>query len=156
MSLDTPTYGEFVIVEEIFSTNILKNFCLCYPIFEVGFTISEIESDCDDYDNTFIKKRGGTVIVNKAYKIRIYPTKEQDVLINKTIGCCRFVLKPVFSSASHCLESKELLSHSGTCNCNEPVPGRGFSGCVCLYPHRKLSPCASASDRTEQFKGSKT
>jgi len=55
VSLDTPTYGEFVIVEEIFSTNILKTFDLCYPIFEVGFTISEIESDCD-YDNTFKSK----------------------------------------------------------------------------------------------------
>lgn len=27
----------------------------------------------------------------KAYKYRIYPNKEQEVLINKTIGCCRFI-----------------------------------------------------------------
>lgn len=27
----------------------------------------------------------------KAYKFRIYPNKEQTVLINKTIGCARFV-----------------------------------------------------------------
>lgn len=27
----------------------------------------------------------------KAYKYRIYPNKEQEILINKTIGCCRFV-----------------------------------------------------------------
>lgn len=31
------------------------------------------------------------MIVNKAYKFRIYPTKEQAVLIVKTIGCSRFV-----------------------------------------------------------------
>lgn len=31
------------------------------------------------------------MLVNKAYKFRIYPTKEQDVLIAKTIGCSRFV-----------------------------------------------------------------
>ncbi|MEK4538724.1 RNA-guided endonuclease TnpB family protein [Peribacillus sp. FSL K6-1552] len=31
------------------------------------------------------------MVVNKAYKFRIYPTKEQLVLINKTIGCSRFV-----------------------------------------------------------------
>ncbi len=31
------------------------------------------------------------MFVNKAYKFRIYPTKEQLVLINKTIGCSRFV-----------------------------------------------------------------
>ena len=27
----------------------------------------------------------------KAYKFRLYPTKKQAVLINKTIGCARFV-----------------------------------------------------------------
>ncbi|WP_110926770.1 IS200/IS605 family element RNA-guided endonuclease TnpB [Bacillus massiliglaciei] len=31
------------------------------------------------------------MLVNKAYKFRIYPTKEQETLITKTIGCCRFV-----------------------------------------------------------------
>ncbi|EJP84446.1 IS200/IS605 family element RNA-guided endonuclease TnpB [Bacillus cereus] len=29
--------------------------------------------------------------VNKAYKFRIYPTKKQEILIAKTIGCSRFV-----------------------------------------------------------------
>lgn len=32
-----------------------------------------------------------TMLVNKAYKFRIYPTKEQEILIAKTIGCSRFV-----------------------------------------------------------------
>lgn len=32
-----------------------------------------------------------TVIVNKAYKFRIYPNREQEILIAKTIGCSRFV-----------------------------------------------------------------
>lgn len=31
------------------------------------------------------------MLVNKAYKFRIYPTSEQATLINKTIGCSRFV-----------------------------------------------------------------
>ncbi len=31
------------------------------------------------------------MLVNKAYKFRIYPTKEQETLIAKTIGCGRFV-----------------------------------------------------------------
>ena len=31
------------------------------------------------------------MLVNKAYKFRIYPTKEQKILIAKTIGCSRFV-----------------------------------------------------------------
>lgn len=31
------------------------------------------------------------MLINKAYKFRIYPTPEQATLINKTIGCSRFV-----------------------------------------------------------------
>src|SRR5690625_5641108 len=31
------------------------------------------------------------MLVNKAYKFRIYPNKKQTELINKTIGCARFV-----------------------------------------------------------------
>ena len=31
------------------------------------------------------------MIVNKAYRFRIYPNKEQVTLIHKTIGCLRFV-----------------------------------------------------------------
>lgn len=31
------------------------------------------------------------MLVNKAYKFRIYPTKKQEILIAKTIGCSRFV-----------------------------------------------------------------
>ena len=29
--------------------------------------------------------------ITRAYKFRLYPTAEQAILINKTIGCCRFV-----------------------------------------------------------------
>ena len=31
------------------------------------------------------------MLVNKAYKFRIYPNKEQEILTAKTIGCSRFV-----------------------------------------------------------------
>ncbi|GJM72026.1 hypothetical protein HMSSN036_42420 [Paenibacillus macerans] len=31
------------------------------------------------------------MLIHKAYKFRIYPSKDQAVLINKTIGCSRFV-----------------------------------------------------------------
>ncbi|PFZ01619.1 transposase, partial [Bacillus pseudomycoides] len=31
------------------------------------------------------------MLVNKAYKFRIYPNKRQKILIAKTIGCSRFV-----------------------------------------------------------------
>ena len=31
------------------------------------------------------------MLKHMAYKFRIYPTKEQEILIAKTIGCSRFV-----------------------------------------------------------------
>lgn len=37
------------------------------------------------------------MLVNKAYKFRIYPTHEQATLINKTIGCTRFVFNHFLS-----------------------------------------------------------
>lgn len=37
------------------------------------------------------------MIVNKAYKFRIYPNKEQQILINKTFGCSRFVFNHFLS-----------------------------------------------------------
>lgn len=30
-------------------------------------------------------------VINKAYKFRLYPNKEQRILINKTFGCARFI-----------------------------------------------------------------
>ncbi|MGL4374229.1 MAG: helix-turn-helix domain-containing protein [Turicibacter sp.] len=41
----------------------------------------------------------------KAYKFRLYPNKEQRVLINKTIGCGRFVFN--FALAKH--KEKEVI-----------------------------------------------
>ena len=37
------------------------------------------------------KVNKGGIVVEKAYKFRIYPNKQQEELINKTFGCCRFV-----------------------------------------------------------------
>ena len=34
---------------------------------------------------------------NKAYKFRIYPTKEQEILFSKTFGCCRFIYNAMLS-----------------------------------------------------------
>ncbi|MEH0005934.1 helix-turn-helix domain-containing protein, partial [Bacillus cytotoxicus] len=36
------------------------------------------------------------MLVKKAYKFRIYPNKEQEILIAKTIGCSRFVFNYFF------------------------------------------------------------
>ena len=35
--------------------------------------------------------------MNKAYKFRIYPNREQEVLLSKTFGCCRFLYNTMLS-----------------------------------------------------------
>jgi putative transposase len=47
------------------------------------------------------------MIVHKAYKFRIYPNKKQMELINKTIGCSRFVFN--FFLAKH--KAKDAYWH---------------------------------------------
>ncbi|WP_165350774.1 helix-turn-helix domain-containing protein, partial [Ectobacillus funiculus] len=37
------------------------------------------------------------MFINKAYKFRLYPNIEQEVLIAKTIGCSRFVFNRFLS-----------------------------------------------------------
>ena len=37
------------------------------------------------------------MLISKGYKYRIYPTKQQEDLINKTFGCCRFIYNQMLS-----------------------------------------------------------
>lgn len=51
--------------------------------------------------------------MNKAYKFRIYPTKEQEVLLTKTFGCVRFVYnKMLEDKINHYKETKEKLNNT--------------------------------------------
>ena len=47
------------------------------------------------------KKKRGEVLKLKAYKFRLYPNKEQAELINKTIGCSRFVYNELLARKIH-------------------------------------------------------
>jgi len=42
-----------------------------------------------------------SMLTHKAYRFRIYPTAEQEVLFRRTIGCCRLVY-------NLCLDQKKL------------------------------------------------
>ena len=46
--------------------------------------------------------------VQKSVRVRLYPTEEQEVLINKTIGCCRFVSNQTLAD---CKQSYEQTQH---------------------------------------------
>ena len=47
-------------------------------------------------------------VVQKGVRVRLYPTEEQEVLINKTLGCCRFVHNQTLSD---CKQSYEQTQH---------------------------------------------
>ena len=45
---------------------------------------------------------------NLAFKYRIYPNKEQELLINKTFGCVRFVYNTILYTANKFYEETVL------------------------------------------------
>ena len=47
-------------------------------------------------------------MIKKGIRVRLYPTEEQKVLINKTIGCCRFVYNQTLAD---CIQSYEQTQH---------------------------------------------
>lgn len=47
-------------------------------------------------------------VIQKGIRVRLYPTEEQEVLINKTIGCCRFVHNQTLVD---CKQSYEQTQH---------------------------------------------
>lgn len=57
----------------------------------------------------------------KAYKYRIYPNKEQQELIQKTFGCCRFVYNQILSYKIDKYKSKNISLSKIDCNnyCNQ-------------------------------------
>lgn len=61
------------------------------------------------------------MIVNKAYKFRIYPNQEQQVLIAKTFGCSRFVFNHFLSKWNHAYnETGKGLAYS-ICSAGLPL-----------------------------------
>lgn len=56
------------------------------------------------------------MIIHKAYKFRLYPTKEQQILIGKTIGCSRFVFNHFLSEWNQCYEDTQQGLSYGACS----------------------------------------
>ena len=52
-------------------------------------------------------------LVNKSFKVRIYPNKEQQKLINKTLGCARFIYNFMLN-----LKQKLYKYHNISLSCN--------------------------------------
>lgn len=52
----------------------------------------------------------------KAYKYRLYPNKEQETLIQKTFGCCRFVYNQTLAYRKNLYETKKETMSKFDCN----------------------------------------
>ena len=52
----------------------------------------------------------------KAFKYRIYPNKEQQKLIQKTFGCCRFVYNQTLAYRKELYETKKEYMSKFDCN----------------------------------------
>ncbi|MGX5748376.1 RNA-guided endonuclease TnpB family protein [Bacillus toyonensis] len=66
------------------------------------------------------------MMINKAYKFRIYPNKAQAILINITIGCSRFVFNHFLSLWSHAYKETEKGLTYGTCSAKLPAMKKEF------------------------------
>ena len=55
------------------------------------------------------------MLCNIAFKFRVYPTKEQQILINKTFGCCRFVYNHFLATRRDAwINNKESINYKQT------------------------------------------
>ena len=64
----------------------------------------------------YCRKWVNMVLCNIAFKFRVYPTKEQQILINKTFGCCRFIYNYFLAKRRNAwLKNKESINYNQTC-----------------------------------------
>ena len=49
-------------------------------------------------------------VINKVYKFRIYPNKEQEILLSKHFGCSRFVYNYFLNERKELVENYDLIS----------------------------------------------
>ncbi|MBJ8107906.1 transposase, partial [Bacillus cereus group sp. N8] len=66
------------------------------------------------------------MMINKAYKFRIYPNKAQATLINKTIGCSRFVFNHFLSLWGNAYKETGKDLTYGTCSAKLPAMKKEF------------------------------
>ncbi|WP_214797345.1 IS200/IS605 family element RNA-guided endonuclease TnpB [Exiguobacterium sp. s5] len=66
------------------------------------------------------------MLKHKAYKFRIYPTREQEVLIAKTIGCSRFVFNHFLAKWEETYEATGKGLSYGSCSKKIPVLKQEF------------------------------
>lgn len=69
---------------------------------------------------------GDKMLVKKAYRFRLYPTKEQAILINKTIGCTRFVFNHFLAKRKDAYEQEKKTLGYNACSALLPALKRTY------------------------------
>ncbi|WP_373952836.1 IS200/IS605 family element RNA-guided endonuclease TnpB [Exiguobacterium acetylicum] len=88
---------------------------------------------------------------HKAYKFRIYPTKEQEILIAKTIGCSRFVFNHFLAKWEETYKATgEGLSY-GSCSKEIPMLKQEFDWLREVDSHSLQSSVKHLSDAFDRF-----
>ena len=54
--------------------------------------------------------------MEKAYKFRLYPNKEQELIIQKTFGCCRFVYNHYLAKRIELYKQDKSTMNYNTCS----------------------------------------
>ncbi|WP_312194042.1 IS200/IS605 family element RNA-guided endonuclease TnpB [Exiguobacterium sp.] len=88
---------------------------------------------------------------HKAYKFRIYPTKEQEILIAKTIGCSRFVFNHFLAKWKETYKATGKGLSYGSCSKEIPMLKQEFDWLREVDSHSLQSSVKHLSDAFDRF-----
>ena len=91
------------------------------------------------------------MLKHKAYKFRIYPTKEQEILIAKTIGCSRFVFNYFLSEWDETYQATGKGLSYGSCSKEIPMLKQEFDWLKEVDSHSLQSSVKHLTDAYARF-----
>ncbi|WP_026829297.1 IS200/IS605 family element RNA-guided endonuclease TnpB [Exiguobacterium artemiae] len=91
------------------------------------------------------------MLKHKAYKFRIYPTKEQEILIAKTIGCSRFVFNYFLSKWDETYQATGKGMSYGSCSKEIPMLKQEHNWLKEVDSHSLQSSVKHLTDAYERF-----
>ncbi len=91
------------------------------------------------------------MLKHKAYKFRIYPTKEQEILIAKTIGCSRFIFNYFLSKWDETYKTTGKGLSYGSCSKEIPMLKQEFDWLKEVDSHSLQSSVKHLTDAYDRF-----
>ncbi|MDA5560770.1 IS200/IS605 family element RNA-guided endonuclease TnpB [Exiguobacterium sp. MMG028] len=91
------------------------------------------------------------MLKHKAYKFRIYPTKEQEILIAKTIGCSRFVFNHFLAKWDETYQATGKGLSYGSCSKEIPLLKQEFDWLKEVDSHSLQTSVKHLADAYERF-----